>query len=185
MRLGRDERQEGVVVTDETWEFDDFVVARGPALLRFAYLLTADRALAEDLVQEALIKAFRRWDTHGRARHPEAYVRRVILNEHISKRRRRSSGERVGPVPDRGEGDAVAGLAERDLVWRSLRELPSRQRSVLVLRYYEWMPDNEIASLLGCAEGTVRSLAARAFDTMRRDPRLAPQSDPSAVREER
>lgn len=185
MRLGRDERQEGVVVTDETWEFDDFVVARGPALLRFAYLLTGDRALAEDLVQEALIKAFRRWDTHGRAQHPEAYVRRVVLNEHISKRRRRSSGERVGPVPDRGEGDAVAQLAERDLVWRSLRELPSRQRSVLVLRYYEWMPDSEIASLLGCAEGTVRSLAARAFDTMRRDPRLAPQSDPSAVREER
>jgi RNA polymerase sigma-70 factor (sigma-E family) len=171
-------------VTDEAWGFDDFVVARGPALLRLAYMLTGDRALAEDLVQDALIKAYRRWDTHGRAQHPEAYVRRVVLNEHISKRRRRSSGERVGPVPDHGEDDSVAELAERDLVWRSLRDLPSRQRGVLVLRYYEWMPDDEIASLLGCAEGTVRSLAARAFDTMRRDPRLAPPSGPTAVREE-
>jgi RNA polymerase sigma-70 factor (sigma-E family) len=172
-------------MTEAGWGFDDFVVGHGPGLLRFAYVLVGDRALAEDLVQEALVKAHRRWGVRGMADYPAAYVRRIVVNEFIGWRRRRSSSERVGPVPDRGEDDGASEFAERDLVWRSLRDLPPRQRSVLVLRYYDAMSDAEIASLLGCAEGTVRSLAARAFEKLRRDPRLAAEPDPAPDQEER
>ena len=152
--------------------FEDFVRARGRALLRFAYMLTSDRALAEDLVQEALVKAYRRWGGRLRAEHPEAYVRRIMVNEYLSWRRRRWSGELPGRVPDRVQPDAACSVAERDLMWRALAALPRRQRAVLVLRYYEGLPDVEIAALLQSAEGTVRSLAARAFDALRRDPNL-------------
>jgi RNA polymerase sigma-70 factor (sigma-E family) len=178
---------EGVAMAEVGWRFDDFVVEHGPPLLRFAYVLVGDRALAEDLVQEALLKAHRRWDVHGPAEYPEAYVRRVVVNEFIRWRRRRSSGERVGPVPEQGERDTASESAERDLVWRSLRELPARQRAVLVLRYYDARSDAEIAAVLGCAEGTVRSLAARAFEMLRRDPRLARASETGGIsqREER
>jgi RNA polymerase sigma-70 factor (sigma-E family) len=153
--------------------FDDFVTRRGPALLRFAYALTSDTGLAEDIVQQALIKAHRRWSTVANAEHPEAYVRRAVLNEYLSFRRRRSSTEVVGSVPDRARHDVTDELAARDLMWRALARLPGRQRSVLVLRYYEGLPDGEIAALLGCREGTVRSLAARAFAILRRHPELA------------
>ena len=165
-------------------EFDGFVVERGPALLRFAFLLTGDAPLAEDLVQEALIKVCRRWDRGVRVAYPDAYTRRVVLNEFVSWRRRRSSSEVVGDVLDRTLGDEVDELVERDVVWRALGRLPRRQRSVLVLRYYEALPDGEIASLMGCAEGTVRSLASRAFEALRRDPHLAAEPNPTGHREE-
>jgi RNA polymerase sigma-70 factor (sigma-E family) len=172
-------------VDEQTREFDDFVVGSGPALLRFAYLLTGDRGRAEDLVQEALIKAHRRWQRADPVQYPQAYVRQIVVREHIRWRRRRSSGEWIGLVPERAEHDQVGERAERDLVWRSLQALPARQRTVLVLRYYEAMTDAEIATLLGCAAGTVRSLAARAFRTLRRDPRLAPEPDAVAPGEDR
>ena len=170
-------------MTDQVQGFDHFVGACGPALLRFAYLLTGNRSLAEDLVQDALIKAHRRWSVHGRVDFPEAYVRRIVVNEFLSWRRRRASREVVGPVPEQAHRDEFQPLVERDAVWRVLAELPRRQRSVLVLRYYEAMPDGEIAMLLGCAEGTVRSLATRAFATLRCDSRLGPHLDSVAVRE--
>lgn len=164
--------------------FDDFVVARGPALLRFAYLLTHDHALAEDLVQNALLKAHRRWKAVGHADHPHAYVRRAVVHEFVSWRRRRSSGEIPGPIPDAGQPDTADLLAERDLTWRALAELPPRQRAVLALRYYEALPDTEIAAVLGCAEGTVRSLATRAFAALREHPQLAGYAQPAAARPE-
>jgi RNA polymerase sigma-70 factor (sigma-E family) len=165
--------------------FDEFVSARGSVLLRFAYLLTGDRGLGEDLVQEALAKAYLRWNGPVVIERPEAYVRRAIVNEFVSWRRRRASREIIGPVPDQPRGDATDELAERDLVWRVLWQLPRRQRAVLVLRYYEGHPDRVIAELLGCAEGTVRSLAARAFSTLRSHPQLAEGADSTtASREE-
>jgi RNA polymerase sigma-70 factor (sigma-E family) len=149
-------------------------------------MLTGDRGLAEDLVQDALVKAFLRWDGRVAIERPEAYVRRTIVNDFVSWRRRRSSSEIVGPVPDRSEGDLTEGLAERDRVWQVLSQLPRRQRVVLVLRYYEALPDRDIADLLGCAEGTVRSLAARAFSTLRSHPELSGGVDPmTAGREDR
>ncbi len=153
--------------------FEEFVAERGPALLRFAYLLSADHGLAEDLVQDALVKAHRRWVGRLAADHPEAYVRRIIVNDFTSWRRRRSSGEVVGPVPDRSYGDAADAVADRDLMWRALAGLPRRQRAVLVLRYYEHQSNAQIAVALGCAESTVRSLATRAFAMLRRDPQIA------------
>lgn len=152
--------------------FDEFVVTRASALLRFAYLLTSDRELARDLVQEALAKASRRWSFVSKADRPEAYVRRIVVNEFLSWRRRKSSGEIPGPVPETIADDDIDALAERDLIWRILAGLPRRQRAVLVLRYYEALPDSEIGALLDCAEGTVRSLASRAFETLRRHPEL-------------
>lgn len=160
-------------MSDGGEEFEDFVVGRGPALLRFAFLLSGDRLQAEDLVQEALVKAHRRWGHIQRADRLEAYVRRIVVNDLTSWRRRRSASEIVGPVPDAAYADAADLLADRDLMWRALADLPRRQRAVLVLRYYEHLPDAEIADQLGAREGTVRSLASRAFATLRRHPDLA------------
>ena len=102
---------------------------------------------------------------------PEAYVKAAIVNEHLSWWRRRSSGEvpvvmdgeRVGGVT----GDPAAAQASRDAAWELLARLPRRQRAVLVLRYYEDLSDAEIAEILGCTPGTVRSQAARALATLR------------------
>lgn len=159
---------------DKAREFDEFVVGHGAALLRFGYLMTGDRALAEDLVQEALVKVHRRWSSGFSVDRPDAYVRKVMANQFTSWRRRRSSTEVVGTVPDGACLDGSDAFADRDLVWQALAELPRRQRVVLVLRYYEHLTDAEIASLVGCAESTVRSLAARAFASLRRDPQLSP-----------
>ena len=172
-------------MAEQGWVFDDFVVEHVPALVQSAYLMLGDRDLAEDLVQEALLKAHRRWTVHEVADYPEAYVRRIVVREFIRWRRRRSSSERVGPIPDRGEDAWESAFVERDLLWRSLRDLPRRQRCVLVLRYYDAMPDTEIAQWLGCAEATVRSLAARAFEKLRSDPRLAVERDRTPRHEER
>lgn len=156
-----------VVAPDEVG-FESFIVARGGALLRFSFVLCGDHHLSQDLVQETLIKANRRWSGITRAQHPEAYLRRMIVNEYLSWRRRRPNAEivqaitRSEPVPD-----TTALHADRDEVWRLLGTLPRQQRAVLVLRYYEGLPDSEIASLLGCSSGTVRSSAARAFARLR------------------
>ncbi|MER7273760.1 SigE family RNA polymerase sigma factor [Dactylosporangium sp. NPDC000244] len=164
--------------------FDEFVRARGSVLLRFAYVLTGDRGLAEDLVQNALVKAYLRWDGRAAIERPEAYVRQIIVNEFVSWWRRRSSREVVGPVPDRSDGDHAEGVTERARIRRVLSQLPRRQRAVLVLRYYEGLPDREIANLLGCAEGTVRSLATRAFSTLRSHPELGDEIERTTARRE-
>src|SRR4051795_9146657 len=101
-------------------DFDEFVIGRTPALLRLAYLLTHDRLLAEDLVQEALVKACRRWHRVVGADNPDAYVHRIVLNEFASWRRRRSSGERPDLIPDVAVPDLGDQVAERDLLWRLL-----------------------------------------------------------------
>ena len=150
--------------------FEAFVRARGPALLRYAHLLCGDAGRAEDLVQDALVKVHRHWGPGVTA--PSAYTRRVITNEYLSWRRRLTNREVPALLPEvavRGHDDA---MAERDAVWRVLAGLPCRQRVVIVLRYYEALPDREIADLLGLAEGSVRSLAARAFATLRAHPEL-------------
>lgn len=166
-------------------QFDAFVAAHGSRLLRFAFLLCRDRSRAEDLVQESLLKALRRWREHEIPEQPEAYLRRVVVNEYLGWKRRRASTERVGLVDeDVTETDRTDAQAERDLMWRLLGSLPPRSRVVLVLRYYEQLPDREIAEHLGCAEATVRSLAARAFAALRTDPQLAElQLGPTTTRE--
>ncbi len=154
-------------------DFDDFVTGRSAALLRFAYLLTGDRHLAEDLTQEALVRAHRRWHAITGEDGPEPYVRQVVLRQYLSWRRRRASTERpVAEPPERAapgfSGDDLADrVADADEMWTALRGLPRSQRAVVVLRYYEDLPDAEIARLLGCAQATVRVHAFHALHRLR------------------
>lgn len=148
--------------------FDEFVTRHGPELLRLAYMLSGDRGRAEDLVQGSLVKAYRRWDSVSAADRPIAYLRTMVVREHLSWRRRRSNHEVPSTVPDIGSvSDSTTAVVETDAMWRVLAILPRRQRAVLVLRYYEDLSDASIAETLGCALGTVRSNASRGLATMR------------------
>lgn len=148
--------------------FDEFTHTRLAPLLRFATMLCIDAGVAEDLVQDVLIKAHARWGQIEKLDHPEAYVRRMIVNEFISWRRKWARvipfAEVEPPPPVRDHTD---GYAERDALFRRLVRLPARQRAVIVLRYYGGLSDAEIAQELDCAVGTVRSLASRAVSALR------------------
>jgi RNA polymerase sigma-70 factor (sigma-E family) len=150
-------------------DFEEFVATREHALLRFAYLLTADRHLAEDLTQEALVRVHRRWRTIERHDRPEAYVRKAIVRQFLTWRRRRSSGElAVDEMPDRATTiDEYARADHRDEMWAALATLPPQQRAVLVLRYYEDLADTDIAEALGCSPATVRVHAFKALHRLR------------------
>ena len=144
--------------------FNDFVLARTAALTRTAYLLTHDHQLAEDLVQTALFKAAKAW--HRIEGAPEPYVRRIIYTENISRWRRRRVVETFLPsydAPAVVEGDPDVQVA----LERALAELTLRQRTVLVLRYYEDLTEVETARLLGIGVGTVKSNHRRALDRLR------------------
>jgi RNA polymerase sigma-70 factor (sigma-E family) len=149
--------------------FEEYVTARGGRLLRFAYLLCGDRHLAEDLVQDVLARAHRRWD-RIEAEAPDSYLRTAIVRAHLSWRRRRASGERVTAAPPelgRSVPDFAQAHAVRDELWRLLAGLPRAQRAVLVLRFFEDLDDGRIASVLGCAQGTVRVHASRGLAALR------------------
>jgi RNA polymerase sigma-70 factor (sigma-E family) len=148
--------------------FEEFAATRLDAVLRFAVVLTNDRGLAEDVVQEVLIRAHRRWDQIDGMEHPEAYVRRMVVNEFLSWRRKWARYVPHADVdPDTREPDHAEQQAERSALLGEVAKLPRRQRTVLVLRYYEGMSDAEIAKLLGCAETTVRGYAFRALAALR------------------
>jgi RNA polymerase sigma-70 factor (sigma-E family) len=155
--------------------FAEFAATRLPRLLRYAVVLTGDRELAQDVVQDVLARAQVRWRKIASADSPDAYVRQMVLNEYLSWRRRwavrnvRSIGERVLELSDDqgGSRDHADAVADADDLWSRLATLPPKQRAVLVLRYYEQLDDDEIALLLGCARGTVRSNASKALKTLR------------------
>lgn len=160
--------------------FEEFAETRLAAVLRFAAVLTGDRALAEDVVQEVLIRAHARWRKIGRLDRPESYIRKMIVNEFISAKRRNWRFVFTASAPEQPGPDHAAGYADRDALLAELSKLPRRQRAVLVLRYYEGLSDNEIADALGCAPGTVRSYASRALGTLRielREPALYPEGN--------
>ena len=151
-------------------EFDEYVAARGPALERYAFVLTGDVQRSQDLVQTALLKAYRRWRWVVRADHPDAYVRRIVTTSYLDWRRRRGSDEQpVETVPDvaAAGADPADRVAERDEVRRALATLTAQQRAVLVLRHYEGYDDAAIAAVLGCGEGTVRGHASRGGQRLR------------------
>jgi RNA polymerase sigma-70 factor (sigma-E family) len=150
--------------------FDEFVATRSPALLRTAYLLTGEHALAEDLLQTALAKCWFAW---GRIEGPpEPYVRRAIATTYATWWRRKWRAERpTGSLPDRPAAPGSA-VEDRDALWRALGALPRRQRAVVVLRYYEDLSEAETATALGISVGTVKSQAAKALATLRRDDEL-------------
>jgi RNA polymerase sigma-70 factor (sigma-E family) len=149
--------------------FEEFVAARGPALLRFAYVLTLDAHAAEDLVQTALTDAYRHWRRVSAAENADAYVQRIVVNAHLGWRRRRSSGERpTGEDLDSVVIDHADAVVDREVSRRLLDGLPPRARTILVLRYYADLDDAAIADLLGLSVSTVRSTASRALGSLRR-----------------
>jgi RNA polymerase sigma-70 factor (sigma-E family) len=150
-------------------EFTEYMREQRPALMRFATVLTGQTWLAEDLVSDVLGKAYERWDRIAATDRPHAYVRRMVVNEHLSWHRRLRRGSpsdeleaHVPPVADGADAHA-----ERDAMIALLDRLPARRRTAVVLRYYVGLSDAEIAAELGVREGTVRSQIARAFSTLR------------------
>ena len=148
-------------------DFEGFVGARGQALQRFGYLLTGDWAIAEDLVQTALARAYPRWSRID-SDDPEAYVRKVIANVWSSWWRRRWRGEiPTMTMPDAAASDQYADVDRRHVVTYALAALPPRQRLVLVLRYHEDLSEQQVANLLGISVGTVKSQSAKALEKLR------------------
>ncbi|MEV4754072.1 SigE family RNA polymerase sigma factor [Micromonospora sp. NPDC049559] len=152
-----------------TDDFDSFFRSRTPALLRTAYLLTGDRHLAEDLVQDALARTFRMWQRLADGGHPEAYARRVMYHLQVSFWRRRRVAESMpGELPERHDrADYAEATVERLTLRRALLALPARQRAVVVLRYFEDRSEAETADILNCRVGTVKSHTARALSRLR------------------
>jgi RNA polymerase sigma factor (sigma-70 family) len=125
-------------------------------------------------VQVALEKALRAWGRVSRADSPLAYVRRIVVREHLSWLRSRSAGERIGlPYYELAAPDPAEAVDVRDAVWQLLAVLPRQQRTVLVLRLFEDLSDDEIADVLGCRTATVRAHASRGLASLRSHPALA------------
>ncbi|MEV5707733.1 SigE family RNA polymerase sigma factor [Actinoallomurus sp. NPDC052274] len=148
-------------------QFTEFVTARTPSLLRLAYVLTGDRHAAEDLLQSALTKTAGRWGSVRDS--PEAYVRKAMYHEQVgrwrSPRWRRESV--TASVPDRSVADPSGQVDLRLALERALLALPPRRRAAIVLRYFEDLPEAEVAQVMGCSVGTVRSQTHRALARLR------------------
>jgi RNA polymerase sigma-70 factor (sigma-E family) len=163
-----------VGVDPEAEGFAQFVQARERALQRTAYLLTGDWALAEDLVQTALARAWPRWERIQRRDDPEIYVRRVMVNTWTTWSRRRWRGERPSAaVPDSAaSGDVAEEVTARIGLREALGSLTPRQRAVLVLRVYDDLSEAQVADVLNCAVGTVKATMSQALAKLRQNPRL-------------
>ncbi|MFI5633867.1 MULTISPECIES: SigE family RNA polymerase sigma factor [unclassified Streptomyces] len=156
-------------------EFREFVAMRSTALLRLAVLLTGgDRHAAEDLLQIALMKAYGRW---AHIEQPEAYIRQVMYRQQVNLwRLRRHRAETTVPVLPESGRDADADSDLRIALLAALGQLTKRQRAVVVLRYFEDLPEAEVAALLRCPVGTVRSTAHRSLAKLRAlVPELGPE----------
>jgi RNA polymerase sigma-70 factor (sigma-E family) len=155
--------------------FARFVELRGRALQRTAWLLTGDWALAQDLVQTALARTWPRWERIRRRDDPEIYVRRVMINTWSTWSRRRWRGEHAwAQLPDRpAPVDLAAEVAVRVAVRGALGVLTPRQRAVLVLRVFDDLSEAQVAQVLDCAVGTVKSTLSQAMTRLRADARLA------------
>lgn len=148
--------------------FATLYAAHNRELVRFAYLLTGDAAMAEDLVADVFAQVLRRWG-HTAIDDPGAYLRRSVVNRFNSRLRRRYLAARhraTADGSDRGVVTADDRLAERDAMFRALDRLPDGQRAVVVLRFYEDCSVAEAAHVLGISEGTVKSQTARALDRL-------------------
>lgn len=146
-------------------EFAEFAAARASALIRVAYVLTGDQHSAEDLLQTALTKTAARWGRIHTA--PEPYVRQVMYREQVSSWRRRARRREatMADVPDHAA--AVPDTETRLSLQQALRALPPGKRAVLVLRYFEDLPEAQVASILGCSVGTVRSQTYKALTQLK------------------
>jgi RNA polymerase sigma-70 factor (sigma-E family) len=150
-------------------EFVAFVARRARRHVRAAVLLTGDWHAAEDLVQTCLVKLYRAWPTLDAGVDLDAYLRRMLVNTHRSWWRARWRREApVATVPDRaGDADGQDRHARAAVVRQALRALPPRQRAVLVLRFYEDLPVAQVADLLGCSQGAVKTHTHRGIRKLR------------------
>ncbi|MFF5212957.1 SigE family RNA polymerase sigma factor [Streptosporangium sp. NPDC000396] len=158
---------------DDEPGFDDFVAKQADALLRYGYVLTGNPHDAADLVQEALVRLRGAWPRVRRKDNPHSYARTTMTRLHISVWRRRRREHLAGELPERA-GYTFFPSDEEQGLWQELTALPRKQRTVLVLRYYEQLTDAEIAEVLGISLGTVRSQASRGLDKLRSS--LSPSS---------
>ncbi len=162
--------------------FEEFVRGRSTHLFRLALVLTGwDKAAAEDVLQIALERAYRRRRQLFRDGLAEPYVRRIVVNAAIDWRRirRRRAEQSLDAAAGLAATDRTGQVADRDVLVRALAALAPKQRAVLVMRYWEDVPDAEIAATLNCSAATVRSQASRALARLREL-----SSDPSAPRSE-
>ncbi len=149
--------------TEERAQFDAFVRARLPELVRFGRALTGSTEAAQDLVQDALERTLLAWNRLETPDNPEGYVRRIMVNRNISLWRKFGREHPTDEVVDRGVEDSPFD----DDLWQAIRRLPPRQRAVIALRYYEDLSEADIAHTLGCSVGTVKSQASKALAKLR------------------
>jgi RNA polymerase sigma-70 factor (sigma-E family) len=170
------------VRVDAEESFREYVGARTAQLSRVAYLLTGDVHLAEDLVQQTLLRVAERWQRVSTADDPDAYVRRMLHNQHVSWWRRTRLRLVLRSEPDeRAAPDRSTDVVATVMIRRALARLAQRQRAVLVLRYFEDLTEAQTADVLGCAVGTVKSQARDALGKLRRvAPELIELYGPSA-----
>jgi RNA polymerase sigma-70 factor (sigma-E family) len=150
-------------------EFAQLVFAMSPRLHRLAYAVCGDGALAEDAVQASMVVAYRTWPRVRDADSSEAYLRRMVVNQLVSWRRRKSWGTTTELVEglETSRASHEHDVVEHQIVWAAVGELPPRQRAVVVLRYYEGMSEADIAETLGIRPGTVKSQASAAMARLR------------------
>jgi RNA polymerase sigma-70 factor (sigma-E family) len=152
--------------------FEEFAEAQSPALLRYATVLTCDPHLAEDILQEVLVRVHRKWRRIGEMPSPMPYVRRMVTNQFLSWRRRKSAADTPRSPQDMVElgpltGDPAGRYDERDALLAEVAALPKRQRAALVLRYFCDLSDEQIAEAMGCRSASVRGYVSRALATLR------------------
>lgn len=164
--------------------FEDYAASAWPSLYRYAYLLAGNHADAEDIAQQTLLKAYRSWSRVESSDSPTAYLRQILTNTYLSERR--PKGRRLELLtdapPESSAHVPVGGPEERMALWPHVKSLPPRQRAVIVLRYYEDLSEQEIAEVLGCSRGNVKSTAHHALKSLRAA-LGAPGSDASDGRE--
>src|SRR4051812_42612223 len=155
------------VTSAEPEDFAEFVAGSLPTLMRLGHMLTGSLDAGEDLVQSALVSTLAVWPRIRSDGDPFGYVRRSMINGNISVWRRWGSRVRYGDLPEAVTDDESAQATDRLAVREALAELPARQRTVLVLRYYCDLSEREIADEMGCRPGTVKSQAARGLAALR------------------
>ncbi|WP_407642826.1 SigE family RNA polymerase sigma factor [Actinacidiphila yanglinensis] len=160
--------------TGAGWDFDSYAAARWPTLVHTAYLLTGDRHEAEDVVQATLAKVYLAWNRISRLDEPDAYVHRALVNNNLSRfRKRRVVQLLTSVIPDRPREPPQDQVEERALLVSALATLPPRQRAAVVLRYWEDLSEHQVAEILGCSTGNVKSQASRGLRKLREHPALA------------
>jgi RNA polymerase sigma-70 factor (sigma-E family) len=154
---------------EEEAEFAELAAAVSHRLRGMAYAVCGDRQLAEDAVQSVWVSAYRTWPRVRDVDHSEAYLRKMVVNQLMSWRRRKSWGvtSARGRFVEPSRASHEDGVVEHELVWSAVGRLPPRQRAVIVLRYYEGMSEADIAETLGIRPGTVKSAASAAMARLR------------------